>query len=93
MTTPTKEFITDGGVKFVLNEYITYGQHRELTNIYLSKKEDTEMSQEADKKSIEMVVFSINEKTENVYAEFLKLPFSDVQGVLKEVKKIVNPKD
>lgn len=92
MTTSTHDIETPAGNKFILNNFITYGQHRELTAVYLSEKPAGELAAEADKKGMEMVIVSINGKTENIYEEFKKLPFTDVQQVIKTVKETLSPK-
>ena len=92
MQPQTKEIVTKAGTKFVLNESITYGQHREITNIYLTKKDDIAISSEADKRGVEIVVVSIDGVTENIYDKFLSLPFADIQEVLKEIRDVINPK-
>lgn len=90
--TNTKEISTKGGIKFVLKDSITYGDHLELKDVYLGDKTPVEMSREADKKGIELVVISIDGKTENIYEEFKKLPYSDVTEVQTEIKAVLNPK-
>lgn len=88
----TKEITTPAGHKFILNDFITYGQHRELTCIYISKKDDVEKSSEADKLGIEFVVQSIDDNNKDIYKTFMSLPYNDLTGVLAEIKAIISPK-
>ena len=90
--TNTKEVVTKLGTKFVIKDSITYGEHLDLKDVYLTKKDDITMSREADKKGFEMVVVSIDGVTENLYEKFKTLPYTDVQEVLEEVKNSISPK-
>lgn len=92
--TKTKEITTKAGVKFVLKDSITYGDHLDLKDVYLESegKSTKELSREADKKGIELVVVSIDGKTENIFEEFKKLNYSDIAEVNTEIKGILNPK-
>lgn len=88
----TKEIETKLGTKFILKDSITYGEHLELKDVYLSKKDDISISREADKKGFEFVVVSINGETENLYEKFKQLPYSDVQEVVGAIKESISPK-
>lgn len=90
--TNTKELVTKAGTKFILNDSITYGDHLALKDVYLSDKDAITLAREADKKGFEMVVVSIDGRTENLYEEFKKLPYQDVSPVLVEIKAVLNPK-
>lgn len=90
--TNTKEIISKAGTKFVLKDSITYGDHLDIKEVYLSEKTPAEMARDADKKGIELVIVSIDGKTENIYEEFKKLPYGDVDEIIVEVKNRLSPK-
>ncbi len=93
MSIPTKEIKTAAGVVFVLNEYITYGQHRDISKIYLDEKtSDWEKSDQADRMGFGFVVVSIDGDTKDLYEKLRGMAFTDVQPVVEEVKKILSPK-
>ncbi len=93
MTTSTKEIVTPAGTKFVINETITYGQHRQLVEAYLNKTDPDEVvSAKADRLGFGFVVVSIDGETEKLYEKFLDLSYPDVTGILEVIKEKLSPK-
>lgn len=90
--TNTKEIVSKAGTKFVLKDSITYGDHLDIKEIYLLDQTPAELARQADKKGIELVLVSIDGKTENLYEEFKKLPYSDVSEIVVEIKNRLSPK-
>lgn len=88
----TKEITTKLGTKFVLKESITYGEHLDIKDVYLSQKDSIFISREADKKGFEFVVVSIDGLTTELYEKFKKLPYSDVEEILTMIKEAISPK-
>ncbi len=89
---PTKEIKTDGGTVAVLKTYITGFENQELTQIYLSDKPKGEIVKEVDKKGTELVLVSLDGKTENLYQELMNLPLTDVIVIKQELETVLNPK-
>lgn len=93
MTTQTKEVLSPKGVKFLLNETITYGQHLELVAIYLDKTQtDSIVTAKADKAGFGFVVTSIDGATEGLYEKFLAMPYPETKPILEAIKAILDPK-
>lgn len=89
-----KTIKTKSGIEVVLRESITYGEHRQLTAIYLGKLEQAEMMEKANKKGIEFVVVSIGDQKDpaKIYETFCNLPLADATVLEKEINKVLSPK-
>ena len=100
----TKEITTKGGHKIVFKEWITGREKRQITDIFLR---DIEMKQkggeqefvglkgsvaaEAEEKAIEIVVISVDGKTEKVVDAVLDLPSNDYDEVNAAINEITQP--
>ena len=92
----TQEIVTKLGSKFVLRTGITYGQHRELLDVYLNEKEGTLKGETvglADRKSFEFVVVSIDGETEGLYEKCKQMSYTDVRPVFLAIKEAISPKE
>lgn len=91
----TKEIKTANHV-FVVNEFITYGQHREITNLYIQAGEKDQsislISNDIDKKGFELVIVSMDGTKENIYDRVSAMPFTEAQEIAEYVKSVLNPK-
>lgn len=92
MERPTKEIKTKNGVTAVLHTYITGYENDELIDIYLSEKSKSEVNVLAAKKGTELVVVSINGKTDDVYNTFKLLPLPDVLEIKQHMEAVLSPK-
>lgn len=104
-TRTTKEIRTVGGHVVTLKEWITGGEKRSITNVFLK---DVEMKQkggeqeftgvkgtvtaEAEDVAIKAVVVSVDGKTDNVVSAVLNLPAPDYDEVIAAINEITNPK-
>lgn len=87
------EVTTKGGVKFLLNPSITYGQNQELVNVYLEEGlNKKQVMERADKMGVEFVVHSINGSTEKIYEAFKGLSYPDALEIMPKIKAILDPK-
>lgn len=101
---PTKEITTSGGHKVVLKEWITGREDRELVSILLRDIEMTQrgkeqefagfkvgIAEEAENKAIELVVISVDGKTENIVDAVLDLPSADYDKIKAAINEITKP--
>lgn len=96
----TKEFITTGGHKLTLNEYIIGSEKRAITEIYLAAgdiKPGVEVPKTramflAEDKSIELVVVEMDGSRDNLLARFLALPVTDYEEIKDAVKEVLDGK-
>lgn len=91
---PTREFKTSSGHTLVLNEYITGAENWLIRQVYINgaKKDDGEVSFEAERKAYEIVVVSIDNKTEGVADAVLALPLPEYKEVVAEITPITEGK-
>lgn len=90
----TQEIKLPSGAVLVLKKFITYGDKQDINRIYLNDKLDAStIVDQADKKTIEVAVVSIDGDTTNIYKRFLDLPFLEVKDlVLPVIKEMTDPK-
>jgi hypothetical protein len=93
-TRPTREFKTSGGHTLVLNGYITGAENWQIRQIYINglKKEDGAVALEAEKKAYELVVASIDGKSEGVADAVLALPLPEYNQVVQEITLVTEGK-
>jgi len=90
----SKSITTKSGVVVELNDNITYDQNKQIIYSYMEEnKTPIELATKADKMAIEFAVKSINGKTENIYAEFGKIPLKEATPIRAEIKDLCDPKD
>ena len=104
----TKEIITPiDGHRVVLKTYITGREDREISNIYLrdmevkvegstpktGRMDMIKMTEAAEKKAVEIIVVSVNEKTENVFDTILDMKSTDTDFVKKAIDGIKDGND
>jgi len=88
-----------GKHKLVLREWITGRGMRELKDIYLKVGKidasgqgmtdiNPEVLNQAENKSVELVVISVDEKTDNILEAILDMPSEDTTFVLAKVNEI-----
>lgn len=97
--------ITIGKLEIELKTYLTFGESREISDIYLqnasvgvdmdgkTKISDIKasISTEVQNKAIEIIVVSIDGKKENILDSILNLPDNDGKELMNEIDKIQNP--
>jgi len=101
---PTKE-LEIGGHKIVFKTYATGRENNEIQSVYLRSAKISmvgkdaqvgsftgEVQIEAVKKSIEMLVVSVDGKTENVVDTILDLPVEDYEAVVAEIEQLTSKK-
>lgn len=98
----TKKFKTQGGNEVEIYTYITGGEAREISNVFLegmkfkvdqtgatqSNELNANLANKAQDKAIEKLVVSIDGKKENILKEVLNLPNPDFVEVIREIDKI-----
>lgn len=107
MEIKTIKITTSGGHEIVLKEEINAREFIELRDVWLNKAKITgsgvddvgfagitgSMVKDHENKSIEIVVVSVDEKTENIFDEVMKLSATDYQEIVAEVQKITSGKE
>lgn len=100
----TKTITTIGGHEIVLLDYVTGLEVRAIKNVFMKKmdvKQDKEgpsaafngeVTFEAEDKSIETVVVSVDGVTENVVDAVLSLPSNDYDEVIRAINETTDPK-
>ena len=101
----TKEFKTPNGVEIVMFTYITGREMRDIQNVFLSnttvsvKNQKPEMSavpadlsSQAEDKTIESLVLSVDGKDENVAELVGALRLEDYDAVMKELNSMASVK-
>jgi len=97
----------ESGIEVEYKSFITGGEMREITNIFLGDAEvslgakgTTSMNSikanvmvEAQDKTFEMMIVSIGGKTENVVEEMKKLPLKDFDEIAKVLTEMTSPKE
>jgi hypothetical protein len=105
MPRETRKFKTSGGVEFEIKTYLTFGESREIQKVYLdgvnvsvNVEGETKVPElnagstmVAQNKALELIVVSINGKTENIFQTIMDLPKQDGDELLVEIDKIQNP--
>lgn len=89
------EVTTAGGVKAVLNSYITGGEKRKIAEYYLNAIEGATNAQRvlgAEDLTLSIVMVSLNGSSEEILARLLALPSSDMEEITEKVKEIIEPK-
>src|SRR3954463_9082291 len=95
---PTHELATTNGHTVVLRDYITGAENRQIKAIYINTRNIGDTADaakvifDAEDKTLELVVVSVDGKTENVAAEVMALPVADQREVADEVTEIVEGK-
>ena len=97
---PTTAITTTGGHSVVFRTYITGGEKRQITEIYITAMRgkatgaDVEVSVEyqAENKAIEFAVVSLDGMTENLVERILDLPLEDFDEIRAQVKEITEGK-
>lgn len=102
MNRETKEIITPiQKHKVILKTYITGREKREINNVFLTgtkfspnvKPElDGSLVQKSQDKLIEIIVVSVNNKTENILNTVLDMHSQDFDFVLAEINNITSKK-
>lgn len=95
MQRETIEVTTAGGVKAVLNAYITGGEKRKIAEYYLNAQEGATSAQRvlgAEDLTLNLVVVSLNESAEDILGRLLALPSADMDEITEKVKEIIEPK-
>lgn len=104
MERETKKITTPSGIDVEMKTYITGGESREISNVYLegvsvsvdengktnSPVINAAQSSKAQDKSIEILVVSVGGKKENVLSEVLNLRNEDFKAVVDELDAIQN---
>ena len=101
---PTKE-ITVSGHRVVIKTYATGREYNEIQSVYLRSAKISmvgkdaqvgsftgEVQIEAVKKSIEMLVVSVDDITQNVVDVILDFPLEDYETVVTEINEITSKK-
>ena len=99
-TRPNVSTTLTTGRPIVYNAYITGGEKRAITEIYLESvdtKRDAPMGEpramfRAENKSIELVVVSLDGSAENIVQRILDLPTEETEEILLIVKEVIDPK-
>jgi hypothetical protein len=100
----TKKITTKGKFEVELKTYISGGESREISNVFLegmkfqmdstgqakSNEMSASLGSKAQDKAIELLVVSVNGKKENVLNSVLDMPKSDFDEVLKEIDALQN---
>lgn len=100
-----KKIKTKSGVEVEIKTYITLGEAREIQAVFMENVEigideagkpkmtgmKGSVANKAQDKAIEVLVASVNGKTENVLQGILDLPDEDGKEILNELDKIQNP--
>jgi len=104
----TKEIITPiDKHKVVLKKFITGRDKRELKNVYFkgvqfeiegtipksSKMDMRKLTEEAENRAIELIVISVDGKTENKVDVILDMKGKDYDFVIEEINKITKDND
>lgn len=102
----TKKYTTPSGKEVELKTYITGREKRSIQNIFLGKIEmsvsgkETQLSkingdlvEQAENKSIEVIVVSVGGNTENVVDLVLDLRAEDYDFVIKEINLLTAKKE
>jgi hypothetical protein len=103
----TREFITPGSRKVVLNAYLTGREANELKAVMFSalkmNMEDAQSGKvnvsdvpgsflvDQERKALGFLLVSIDGQAENVVDKLLDLPSTEYEAVVKEVNAIQNP--
>lgn len=105
MERATKKFTTSGGYEIEIKTYLTFGENREITNVYLEGAEmgmdetgkpkmstiNVGLTSKAQDKAIELLVVSVNGEKENIVKLVQDLPIQDGNELVEELNKIQNP--
>ncbi|KKM92198.1 hypothetical protein LCGC14_1220860 [marine sediment metagenome] len=95
----TKEITTTGGHKAVIKSFITARDMRVLKDMYLAVAKfdgkggeifdvDVAKANEIENKTLELIVVSLDEKTEGLIEELLDLPAADYNEIFDAVQGI-----
>lgn len=106
MNRDTKTIITPiDKIEVVIKSWITGKEKREIRNVFLSKmklsgeqnttieQNPAELTEEAENKTIEMIVISINGKTDNLLDDILNMKSKDYDFIVKEINNISRDTD
>ena len=98
MDRPTHELTTSSGHTLILNDYITGGEKRQITEIYLralgpdKSTVNPTVTYEAENFALTHAVVSLDGSTDNLIDRLLALPVTDYDEVVAEVKTITDGK-
>ena len=104
MTRETKTIETPSNQKVEIYTYITGGEHRQISNVFLegmtfevgedgkpkSNAIHADLTSKAQDKTIELLVVSVNGEKEGVLEKVLNLPKVDFDSVVGELDKVQN---
>ena len=98
---PTKELKTSSGLKYKLYTFISGGEMRKITAIYLegidlsvneakdqSTKIDASVELKAQDKILELLVCELDGSTEDILKRIMDLPNNETQEILKEASQV-----
>ncbi len=104
MERETIEIITPNKHKIVLKSYITGLEERQIREVFLEKINisatgeignidlDSKLISQAEDKTIEILVISIDGSKENIVNKIVNLPKEDYNFIIKEINKITEGK-
>lgn len=87
-----KTFTTTNGVKVTVKPYVTGRQVQSLNDGIDPALPVEKKNIALSNKSIELLVVSVNEQTEDLLNTVLDLPFADYQEILETINAIIDPK-
>ena len=106
MNRETKKIKTESGVLIEFYSYITGKEMRDIQNVFLKDAEfsvkakgkpamnsiKASLMNEAQDKTFETMIISVNDKKENVVKEIGNLPLKDFDEIVKALNEITNIK-
>lgn len=98
-----KEFTSEGGHKIVIKPFITLAENRTINDTLIGGMETgpdgkanpisfNNARNKTQDKTFEIVVVSVDGKTDNIVQEILSLPKLDAQEVIKMVDEVTSDK-
>ena len=105
MGRPTKKFKTSNGHEVEINTYVTFGESKQISDVFLKgvnfelgsdgqpkfNEVNASVSNDAQNKAIETIVVSIDGITENIIEAMDNLPKQDGDEIVAEIDKVQNP--
>lgn len=99
-TRTTEEVKTASGHSVVHNTYITAGEKRQITEVYLEAGDMNRTPEPGEKraafraedKTVELVIVSLDGSSENILGRILEMPTAEADEVLDIVKNVIDPK-
>lgn len=101
MERDTLTFKTKGGHEIVMYSYLTGGEARELTRVYLGGMEmkvengqtqntiiNPKVEMDAQEKLLSMLVVSLDGKRENILPRILDLPAHETEEVFEKISEV-----